>query len=214
MRGSRAAATATAIEEAALDLALDRGYDQVTVDLICERVGVSQRTFFNHFPTKDDALLGRDRPQVDERAARRFVVSDGPLLLDALTLVELPTEGGSHHRIADRMRVISSSPSLLNRQMGRIAAIDEEITEIIALRLRHQHPDQSEQDLADEASLSTHVLAGVLRWIGSHTEGEGSSPEVFGRTAARARHTLHEVLRNSTPPTGSTHQDRQTQERP
>ena len=77
MSSSRAAATKTAIEDAALDLALERGYEQVTVDMICEQVGVTQRTFFNHFPTKDDALLGRDLPQIDERAARQFIIARG-----------------------------------------------------------------------------------------------------------------------------------------
>ncbi|MDN6246172.1 MAG: TetR/AcrR family transcriptional regulator, partial [Corynebacterium casei] len=43
MTSPRAEATKTAIEAAALDLALERGYEQVTVDMICEQVGVTQR---------------------------------------------------------------------------------------------------------------------------------------------------------------------------
>ena len=78
MTGQRARATADAIESAALDLVLDRGYNQVTVDLICDVAGVSQRTFFNHFPTKDDAMLGRDRPA--STSTRRGVSSSATAL--------------------------------------------------------------------------------------------------------------------------------------
>lgn len=205
MADSRAATTATAIEEAALDLALEHGYDQVTVDMICQKVKVTQRTFFNHFPTKDDALLGRDHPRVDERAARRFIVSDGPILLDALSLIELPAEGGSHHRIADRMIVISSSQPLLTRQMGRIAALEDEVAEIVALRLRHRCPDRLDQDISDEASMTASALSGIWRWIGENAGGQGATPQVFGDTVGRARNALHEMLRHSTPHARSNH---------
>ncbi len=196
MNRSRAAATAAAIEDAALDLALERGYDNVTVDLVCEKVGISQRTFFNHFPTKDDALLGRNRPQLDERAARRFVLADGPLLIDALTLIQLPVDG-TPHRITDRMRVVSASPPLLIKQMGRIAAIEHELIEIISLRLEHAHPGMPAEEREREASLTTHMLAGILRWIATQAEAHESAGTDLTDVVAQARATLERTLRDS-----------------
>lgn len=196
MTGARAAATATAIEDAALDLVLERGYDSVTVDLICERVGVSQRTFFNHFPTKEDAVLGRDLPEVDERAARRFVLSDGPLLVEAISLISLPADATGPRRTADRMKAISGAPPLLIRQMERIAAIESELREVIGLRLEHTRPERSADERDREASLTTHLLAGVMRWIGSRAEagdGELALPDAVDQ----ARATLERMLRDS-----------------
>lgn len=194
MAGGRGAATSAAIEDAALDLALDLGYDNVTVDMICERVGVSQRTFFNHFPAKDEALLGRDKPQLDERAARRFVLADGPLLLDALELVQLPEGEGTPRRMADRMRVVSTSPQLLVRQMERLAAVENEITEVIALRLQHHSPDTPADDIEREASLTTHLLVGVIRWAAMHMEDGSSETAAFAIAVDRARDILRRTV--------------------
>lgn len=45
-----------AIVDAALKLFRNRGYDQTRVRDIIERVGISQATFFNYFPSKDSLL--------------------------------------------------------------------------------------------------------------------------------------------------------------
>ena len=197
MTSPRAEATKTAIEDAALDLALERGYEQVTVDMICEQVGVTQRTFFNHFPTKDDALLGRDLPEVDERAAREFIVSNGSLLLDDVSLITMPTEGRTHHRASERWKVIAATPSLLTKQMERLEALEGELNEIITLRLRSQYPQRSKEELDDEVAMTTHMLNGVFRWIGTRAEIDGHTPEAFAAIADQARGTLRDVVQHS-----------------
>lgn len=177
MAGPRAEATAKAIEEAALDLALDKGYEAVTVDLVCEVAGVSQRTFFNHFPTKDDALVGRYRPFVDEQAARRFIVGRGPLLPEALAVVA-PPRPVELARLQDRMRVIETSPVLLAKHLAQIAQLDDEIRDLVALRLRNQHPDREATDIQEEAEMLSGVLGSVLRWVGQsigRSEDAGAS---------------------------------------
>jgi AcrR family transcriptional regulator len=172
-RRRNVAETTAAIERAAVGLVAELGYDAVTVDMVCEAAGVSQRTFFNHFKTKDAALLGHDLPTVDERAARAFIVSDGPLLAEAIGLVRIdpamiPVDPAL---MAERIRAISAQPVLLAKQMERLAAIEGELREIIELRLRRQAGDAGADatggdDLADEAELITHILAGVMRYVG------------------------------------------------
>lgn len=60
--------TREAIERAAIELVGERGYAEVTVDAICERVGISQGTFFNYFPTKDAAIVGMGSYDLDDEA--------------------------------------------------------------------------------------------------------------------------------------------------
>src|SRR5690606_33956881 len=60
--------TRAALHRAALELVADRGACQVTTEQIAEHAGVSARTFFNYFPTKESAVLGMAPDQVERVA--------------------------------------------------------------------------------------------------------------------------------------------------
>ncbi|GAA1057829.1 TetR family transcriptional regulator [Agromyces luteolus] len=167
------AETTAAIERAAIDLVTEHGYDQVTVDMICQAAGISQRTFFNHFKTKDAALLGTDEPAIDQQAAREFIVSDGPLLAEAAGLVRIEPDRlpADPSLIMRRINAVSQNPVLLARQMERLTAIEDELRQIIALRLRQDAlrdgADEAElADLPEQAEIVTHLLAGLMRYVG------------------------------------------------
>jgi AcrR family transcriptional regulator len=49
--------TQRALQEAALELFAAIGYDNTTTDEIADRAGVSPRTFFRYFPTKESVLF-------------------------------------------------------------------------------------------------------------------------------------------------------------
>lgn len=157
-----------AIERAATDLVLEHGYDAVTVDMICELAGVSPRTFFNHFKTKDAALLGPEPPAVDEQAAREFIVSTGPLLggLARIIRIDPGAMAADPALLARRIHAIGTTPVLMSRQMERLSAIEAELREIVLLRLRTQWPDEDPAEREEQAELITHLLAGLMRHIG------------------------------------------------
>ncbi|HEX4864178.1 MAG TPA: TetR family transcriptional regulator [Acidimicrobiales bacterium] len=64
------------IADAALRLFYDRGFEGVTVDEIVGAAGVSRRTFFRYFETKEDALLS-DYPELNDRLTAALADSEG-----------------------------------------------------------------------------------------------------------------------------------------
>ena len=190
MAGTRSTATVAAIRTAALELATEHGYDRTTVDRICERAGVSQRTFFNHFPTKQDAFLGRETPCLDEKATRQFLLADGPLLTDALAMITVPDSPED----SARMKIVGSTPELLAAHVAQMVDVDAEVRELVLLRLRHRNPDGSPTALEQDAAMVTSLLTGVVRWAA-----------MTGGSTDAARTCLDRIT--STTSTNKTHQE-------
>ena len=68
-REQHKASTRRALEDAALRRFAADGYDETSVDAIAADAGVSTRTFFRYFATKDEVLdMGRDERQAELRA--------------------------------------------------------------------------------------------------------------------------------------------------
>ena len=92
LRERKKRATRNAIHEVALRLIGERGAAGVTVEEICEEVGVAPRTFFNYYPTKLDAAFDMPQTELAPERAQAFLDADGDLLTDALALVASSTE--------------------------------------------------------------------------------------------------------------------------
>lgn len=73
-------ATRRALIDAAVELFTARGFAGTTVAQIAEHADVSTRTFFLHFPTKEDVLAGEGdaRTELGLRAIAEHVPGEGP----------------------------------------------------------------------------------------------------------------------------------------
>lgn len=177
---SRGKATARRISASAVALVLEHGYDATTVDMICAAAEVSQRTFFNHFPTKDASIIGTHGPQLDELRVREFITGGGPhILADALELIaaSLAESAPDAQFMRDRLRAITSSAVLMQRQVEQFAAIERELTEIIKFRLaKVSSVDESTSDIVEQSRLTAHLLAGIMRYTASAVAGDEHVP--------------------------------------
>jgi AcrR family transcriptional regulator len=139
LRERKKAETRDALASAALRLADELGPDRVTVDEIAAAAGVSPRTFFNYFASKEDAIVGSTESStsrvVQELASRP--VGEAPI--DALRAA---VHASADHLEADpddwiiRHRLVTRYPSLGVRYAARLAAVEHELVVEIARRTR------------------------------------------------------------------------------
>jgi AcrR family transcriptional regulator len=166
LRQRRTAAPALNIETQAVALALEHGLDHVTVEMICEASEVSARTFFNYFGTKDNAILGKFAPEVDEQKAREFIASNNPdILSEVIGVVKLPDDFLQNPGLElQRMKLLNQNPGLMSKQMERFSDVPAQIEDILFLRLRRvAEPDESEEQTRAYAALTSELIALTFR---------------------------------------------------
>ncbi len=126
------------IQEAALELFSKHGFDAVTTNEVARAAGVSRRTLFRYFPSKEELVLRDMRRRVelfiDALAARP---RDEPLLAAIRSAVMTAAESYEEDRDAI-MRIeaiIAGAPGVLARAAGEPTALLATITGLVAERL-------------------------------------------------------------------------------
>ena len=137
LRERRKHDTRRLIARAALELAVERGPDVVTVTAITTAAGLSPRTFFNYFSSKEQAILACDPPasEVIRRELDRRPLGEAPLDALRVALLALAAEYEAsldEHRA--RLELVSRSVSLRNAYLGEYAAIESTVVEALAAR--------------------------------------------------------------------------------
>ncbi|MEV7196086.1 TetR family transcriptional regulator [Streptomyces sp. NPDC093510] len=155
---------------AAVDLVLAQGLDQVTVETISERADVSRRTFSRYFAGKEDAVvdaLRADYARINAALAAR-PPKESPLTAYYRALRGwLDDEPTAWHRLprsGDLLRLLHEEPSLLS---AYLRVRDEAETESVAIVARRLGLD-AERDLRPALAVSLAVGAfgtAVRFWI-------------------------------------------------
>ncbi|RSS44466.1 TetR family transcriptional regulator [Streptomyces sp. WAC08241] len=163
---------ATELTEASLQLFALKGFDAVTVDEIASASGVSKRTFFRYFASKEDVvvqfLAGMGTDIRAALAARPAAERPSEALLRAVS-VPLTTCGDHAERALPVVRLILRTPALLARFLEHQARWREELTEELAVRLGRDPGTDLYPRLAAGMAL-TAFDAVLRRW----TEGGGA----------------------------------------
>ena len=160
------------LQQAALALFQERGYDATTTAEIAARAGVTERTFFRHFPDKREVLFDGEEAFRDALAEGVLAAPEdlGPIeaLLWTFRSVE-PLLQQNRAFSEPRRQVIAQTPALQERVLTKTAGL----VGALSAALRRRGVD------ADLATLASHVGMAVF----SHAANTWSDDPAAGAEA-------------------------------
>jgi AcrR family transcriptional regulator len=171
LRERKRIATRRAIAIAAVEVVRDRGLDAATIDEIARVADVSPRTFFNYFPSKEEALIG-DLPALpDDAAQAAFLADRGPILAGIGRLFEAVAVPAlaDQELILLRRSITKQYPALSARRWAAMHQFEHDITDLVARRLAAEDPAlaQDRRELHSHARMLAFIAVSTMRhaWL-------------------------------------------------
>ena len=122
----------------AWNLFVEQGYDSTTVDEIAAAVGMSQRSFFRYFASKEDVVLVKFEvvgPMLADALANQPASDDAwTALRRAFDVIVDPTERDGRHGLV-LLQVINQTPALRGRTLEQQTHWQELLTPLVAQRM-------------------------------------------------------------------------------
>ncbi|MER6976518.1 TetR/AcrR family transcriptional regulator [Streptomyces carpinensis] len=162
------------ILETALRLFTEQGYDETTIAQIAREAGVSQRTLFRYFGTKEDLLGG---------GQDRF----GQVLMD--TISEQPADAGvwevlragvaavlalhdSREQALERFRLLHNTASLRAGWLEKRLRFQENLLPLIETRIDAATGNEGAKSRAVIATAFACLDAASMTWVANGGKGE------------------------------------------
>lgn len=182
LRDRKRAETHARIQNAAMALFFEQGFEATTLDQIAAQASVSRRSLFHYFASKEEIVFstkaGLGQLIADAVAVRPV---DEPLLTmaeNALNDMATNFQGPEPRALA---RLIHDTPALRSGEHAKYELLERGLAQALATR-----SGRSEEDTEVQAVAVTAI--GILRhateqWLAAN---DGRGPEVWGREAFAA----------------------------
>ena len=167
LRERRRQQTARDIQLATLDLAVQKGLENVTTEEIAATTGISTRTFFNYYTNKETAAVGAP-PPFSEAAKEALRSGNGPLADDLKMFLDQHFAALTNDEPILKMigTVLRSNERARGILQGFLMMERRELTECLSHRIEHSQA---------AAALASHTTEAVGRAIFLWEHGEGIS---------------------------------------
>ena len=176
------------IWEAAITLFDKKGFDKTTVDDIAQAAGVSRRSFFRYFSSKDDLLAqamvsyGEWLGQAIESCPRKWTLAE----VIRETTTEIAERIAVQPRTRQVIRIMEKSLAARQAQDSAITTVENRVTQAFAARAKGRSGNDFKPRLLALLTLSI-MKAAVSVW----SKGENRKMRVVIRQALP---TLHQAL--------------------
>jgi mycofactocin system transcriptional regulator len=169
--GRRRATSRAELEQVAFDLFDQQGFEHTTVDDVASAAGISRRTFFRYFDSKNEIPWGDFDSELGRMRRRLADTAPQAPLMDAIREAivdfnQMPVEQVPAHR--RRMAFILGVPALQAHSTLRFAAWRQVIADFVAQRTGQQAAELLPRTIA-HAMLGVAVAA-YEQWLASPGE--------------------------------------------
>jgi AcrR family transcriptional regulator len=151
------------LEQAAMELYMERGFESTTVAEIAERAGLTERTFFRHFADKREVLFSGSAALVELLIAD---VADAPATAAPIDIVVAALQAAAaviQERggwAQQRQAVIAANAELRERELIKLASMASAMAEA----LRRRGVKDPAASLTAEAGVAAFRVA-FERWV-------------------------------------------------
>lgn len=165
------------LQQAALELFRERGYERTTAAQIAARVGVTERTFFRYFPDKRETLFGGEAVL---RAALTEALAAAPSGLPPLDVLfhafraMVPLLEANRAYSEPWHKVVSSTPALHERELAK----REVLADALAAGLRARGVREEPAWLAARAGTAAFAHA-TVGWLQAPVPGLADQLDVM-----------------------------------
>ncbi|MFG2594640.1 TetR family transcriptional regulator [Streptomyces sp. NPDC048462] len=151
------------LEEAAMDLYSERGFEQTTVTEIARRAGLTERTFFRHFSDKREVLFAGSSALQGLFVDTLTEVPDSAAPIDAVAAAldaAAAVFQDRHAYARQRQMIIAANADLQERELIKLARLSAAISDT----LRRRGVPEPAASLAAEAGIAVFKVT-FERWI-------------------------------------------------
>jgi len=151
------------LQQAAIELYTERGFEQTTVAEIAERAGLTERTFFRHFADKREVLFDRSNALLELFVESTANAPADASPIEAVTAALLSAADMFESRrpwSTERQKVIVANPSLQERELIKMAGLGI----AVAATLRSRGVAEPHASLAAEAGIAVFRVT-FERWV-------------------------------------------------
>jgi AcrR family transcriptional regulator len=167
------------LQQAAMELYQERGFDHTTVADIAEHAGLTERTFFRYFADKREVLFAGSNHLQERLVAALDAAPESSLPLGSVISTLAAAAGFFPDRDHSRRRqaIISAHPDLQERELIKLASL----AAALGAGLRRRGVPEPTASLTAETGVAVFKIA-FMGWINA-TDGRGFADFIYESVA-------------------------------